>query len=514
MKIAKSKKKKYLEKKVTERVVILGAGEVGLHIMQKLASDQYDVVLIDHSEDKVKEAKGLADVATYTGNGCDARIYIDTELNEKDLFIAVTSSDEVNLVASSMAQAFGCTNNIVRVRKSFYREFKNSPINMDFWRESGVGVLFNQNHITVNKILRLIEKPGAIEAIQVSNTEVQLIAYRVKKESLLCGRRLIGLKDVPKFDELLVIGVAKLSDKDRANDDYIAPIHVKAPTDKEFDFNSSDKTGKKQVKNAKEQMFIPTGDYRIQEDDILYVSGKASTLKHLGTLFDPDLSQNIHNIFILSASMLACQLAEELIKKYPRKSIFLLVSSKREGYFAKDTVNPKINVLLVDIHNIQELINEGLDERCIFIGASENEDDNVLGCLLIKEETGAKTISVIQSAIYSHLIPFLDIDVTVSPKMLLVSDVLKVLRKGVHDVLSIKGGDAEILDFIINEKSNMINKKIQDIGFPEDIIIMSIIRGDEMIIPHGSIRLYKNDHVIFFVLKKAVKKIQEFLSQS
>ncbi len=511
MKLNKKLKKTRTNLKLeAKRVVILGAGEVGRHIAQRLATENYNVILIDENKDKVKDASFLADIGTYVGNACNPEVYFDINLNEKDLFIAVTNFDEVNLMACYIAKSVGCGIKIARVRNHFYTNFGDDALGSSFWRKLGVEILFNQDEITSAEIINLIENPGSVEAIDLGDHDMQLVAYRVKENSLLCGRRLIGLRDVPIFDNTLIVAAVRNSTHAKNVEHHKSPIHIKAPTEKSFSMNS-----KRESKSSmyQRETLIPKGDFRIHEGDILYISGLRKDINNIGHLFGSKKKKKIKHIFILAGSSLAILLAESLAKKYPRKYIYLIDNDKSNAHVLRNQVNPKINILLLDLHNIQGLVSEGLDEDCIFVGASDIEDNNVLACLLVKEETQARTIAVIQSSIYNHVMPYVDIDAAVSPKMLLVDDVLKSLRKNVYDVLFSKGGDAEVLEFVITEKFSHINKPLREIQLPDHSIVAAVAKGGKLTTPTGSTSISMGNHVIIFCLKGSIQELQSFFEK-
>ena len=213
-----NKKSKFLGRKEkiykvdAKRVVIVGAGEVGSHLAQKLSNDNYNVILIDDDEQKIQDSRFMADISTYVGNGCNIQIYEDIELNEDDLFIAVTNSDEANLIACYLAKSLGCKVKIARVRNAFYNTIEDRPDRAELWKKLGIEVLFNQDDITSKEVVKLVENPGSVEAIDLGKEDLQLIAYRVKENSLLCGRRLIGIKNIPKFNSALVVAAIRNED--------------------------------------------------------------------------------------------------------------------------------------------------------------------------------------------------------------------------------------------------------------------------------------------------------------
>ncbi|MCB1146764.1 MAG: Trk system potassium transporter TrkA [Leptospiraceae bacterium] len=478
------------KKNLTSRIVILGAGQIGTHILKRMADDGYDVVVIDSDENAIDTAANIADVATLVGDGTDPNMYEEIGLNEKDLFLAVTDSDEINLIACRIASAFGCQKKIARVKQAHYSYTNNERLNLKFWQDFGIQVLFNQSELTYHEIEQLLENPGAIDTIRLLENRLQLIAFRVKKNSLLCDRRLVGLRDVPIFQDLIVAAVTTSADLKNSKNVKLLR-NLKLPVDR-----------------GRDCTLIPRGDYRIQEGDLLFICGKKENFDGIGELFDPDLNRDFQSIFILGGSILARYVAESMVVKYPGKKIFFIEKTKRSAYEASEELNKKIKVLLTDVHDIESVIEEGLGKSSVFIAASNSEDDNLLACLLAKEEAHARTIAVVQNTTYMHLIPYLDLDAAVSPKLLIVDDVLKALRHSVYDVLSAKTDDAEVLEFVVHEKSICAGVILQDFRFPVNAIIIGIQRDDNIMIPRGTTRLETGDHVVIFARRSAIADVQ------
>lgn len=486
-----AKKIKNNEPAPTKRVVILGAGQVGLHITKRLSDEKYNVILIDENEDRINEAKNFADFSSVVGNGCNPEIYFELKLNSSDLFIAVTESDETNLVACAMANAFQCQTKIARVREPFYKSYEGTPIDDAFWKRNGIEILFNQEQMTIREIIHLIDNPGARDAVMLYDEKVQLLAYSVKSNSLLCGRRLVGLRDVSLFENILVAAVTTTeSGKGKKNHSGI------------------------RSKEVHEKTIIPRGDYRIQENDLLYLCGRTEDFRGVGKIFNPDLVTDFKRIFILGGALLARQLANALTEHYPHHKIHLIEKNRKTAFECSETLSSKIDIQMLDVHDIKSLISEGLDNHSIYIGASDSEDDNVLACLMVKEETFARTIAIVQNTTYMHLIPYLEIDAAVSPKLLLVDDVLKVLRKNVYDVLSAKDDNTEILEFIVAQDSPLVKKLISQLELPLDSIILTLVRQEKIFIPRGNTLIEAGDHIIIYCLSSALKKIQDIFEHA
>lgn len=458
----------------SQRVVIAGAGQVGIHIMQEMAAYGHDIILIDENEDRINEARERADVGTFVGNACNPQLLMDIGLNENDLFISVTNSDETNLVACHLAKAFGCQTKIARVRKPYYRSYSGTSLDDSFWENMGVEVLFNQWDLTVSEIQRLLQNPGAYDMISLPGHDMELVGYRIQESSVLAGRRLIGLRDVPLFRDLIVAAINRITEGE-------------VPT---------------------ATTIIPRGDYRMQVGDVVYLAGKKANLNKVASIFDPGLSTRIKHIFIMGGSILAHELAEILAREYSNKTIYLIEKNRKFAYDAAAQLPSRVHVLLTDIHKMDDLLNEGLDANCVFIAASDDEDQNVIASILVHEESQANTITILQDTANMQLLHRLNIGTAVSPKHLLIDDVLRVVRTGAFDVFAAKGLQAEILDFIVDKESIIEGKALKDFRFPEGAIVVSVLRNDKASIPDGNTVFQSGDHVIIFALKTSVKEVE------
>lgn len=473
----------------TKRVIILGAGQIGTHIAASLSKEGYNVVIVDANPAAIEEAGRYADVATITGNGTDPSIFIELGLNEHDMFLAVTDSDETNIMACSMAKAFGVEKKVARVRKPYYKSYQGTPIDDDYWKKVGVEIIFNQSELARREIERLLENPGAKDTISIGQGKLEIVAYRVQEGSVLIGRRLIGLRDVPIFSELIVAAIT--TSRGNGHKKVSGIRHINELTD-----------------SAREYTLIPRGDYRIKEGDLLFIAGKKEEFEGIAPLFDPDLPKGFRKVFVLGGNVQAHYIAESLVKKFPRKKFYLVERSRKDAFSASEKLSQKINVLHVDVHDMESLRQEGLDKTSVYIGASVNEDDNLLGCLMAKEEAGAKTIALLQNTTFVHLVPYLQLDAFVSSKLLIADDVLKTLRKDYYDILSARIHDAELLELVVPSNSILVGQVLSDFRFPENAIIVAIFRGEEVIIPKGTTILKDEDHVAIFALKSAIDEIQ------
>lgn len=480
-----------------KRIIVIGAGQIGMHLVSSLSNDGFNVILIDEDE-TIKETAEAQDVSFLTGHGCDPGILQKIKFNEEDMTIAVTNSDEVNLLACHFVKQMGCPTTIARVYQSFYSDNDCSSLNQEYWKKYGIDILFNQTLIATKEIENLIENPGTIDTISLQGAKLQINAYRVKDASPLTGKRLVGLQHVKKFNNMLVAAVTtnntRLADKKENEKKGL------------FSFLSNTSPATSGISS---KTIIPRGDYVIKNGDLLYISGNKENFKNIGEMFDPSIKKSFKHIFILGGGYFSEKLADDLVQKFRKTNVYLLNSDRKRAYHNSDFNHNRLIVLNNSFDDMDTLKNEGLDEDCIFIGASNDEKDNIMASLMVKENTGARTIALIQDTQYMRLLPYLEIDASVVPKHLLAEKLLRIFHYNVYDVLSAIGDNVELLEFIVKKNGHANGMSIVECNIPKDSNIVGVFRDGEFIAPKGNTILQENDHIIMFALRSVIDEIDQ-----
>ena len=501
--------------KEKKRIIILGIGDIGQYLINVLSHDGYNIIAIDMNKEKMEQLTEKKDISVIIGNGVDIKIYEQLNLQPNDVFIAVTYREHVNLLACYFAKSFGCNTNIVRVEHASLSLLdgaallKKMPL---LWKNLGVDVLFNQTEITINEIERLVENLGAEEIVYIHENALELAGYRIKENSLLCNRIIMGLDSVPSFQGIIIPAI--IPSKSKQNKAIQKKRELKSSV---LRFNKKkDAPAPEDIDDYDDYEFtiIPDKNYKMQEGDLMFLCGKPSKLKNIGRIFDPNFTFADKHIFIFGESYLTVEIAKKLSKKYPNRSIYLIVKTKSIAYSYRERLSNRINIILGNIHSIDTLIEEGIDERCVFIGASSDEDENILACSLVKEETSARTIAVIEKPTSKHLVKYLEIDAAVSTKQLMADYVLNTLQKEFFYVISTKGKDTELIEFSIDPRSQVVHQEIRHLLFPKGSIIVAIFRKNgTLIIPQGKNKILSGDKVIIFALKKVIPELKKLFSE-
>lgn len=480
-----------------QRILILGGGQSGSYLAEILLEEGYKIILVDKSIETTHAFTQKHDIPCITSDVLNPKIYEDLNLTSQDIIIAVTDKDATNMIACYIAHQYGCTQNIIRIRRPYIHKStsitEKSKLKDSFWSTLGIKNVFNQTERVTTELLRLLQHPGAEEVIPFPETELELIAYRVKKKSLLCNRRVMALDGVSIFSDFILVGVTP------ANSDN----------------NTTDKSKYNKQKfstHQQETIIIPSHNYKISEGDLLFICGYKKQFAKIIKLFDPSLKIFFKSVFIIGNGNFATRIAKRIHKAFPKKKVCIIVATKALAYHLRETLDIKIHVILGNIHNIKPLKDEGLGEDSIFIAAEDNDDANILSCGIVKEESHARTIAIVQKNTNKHLVPVFELDTAVNPKLLLADYVLDKLERKPFDLLFAKGTNVELIELIVsNEK--LQDKYIREVPSFNNAKIISIRRKKEVLIVKEDTKLQKEDHVTMLAYKDNLSQLQSVFSK-
>ena len=483
-------------------IIIAGAGSVGSFLASYLVKEDYSVILIEEDKKKLQAIEKRMDIQGVEGNCCDPRVLEQIPIRKGSVFIAVTDSDEVNLVACRVARALGASVLMARVHKPFYKVEERGVFQENFWKKWGIHSLLNQEELSLEEIRYLIETPGASEVIPLEGGRLYLAFYRVYEGSLLCGRRLSGLRDVPLFKDVIALAVTTLGDREK-----------KLSTSKGW---LSKIFSQRKIHALREtKTLIPRGDYTIQPGDSLLLCSYRECFPQIAKIFHPELPEGYRKIFILGGdSLLALHIAKNFARYFEEKDVYLILEDKKEAYEAEEELpTHKVRILNIPPSDIDTLLQEGLNQESVFIGASSQEDDNLFFALLIREEVGARSIAIIQNPVYLHVAPYLEIDAVVSPKLLVASSMMRLLQKEGVEIIPLPQESAELFPVKIQKDSFLLGKKIADVKYPSNTLVAYLKRGEEILIPTGETRFLEGDEVFFFHLGEEREEAMSFLQK-
>lgn len=449
------------------RVIVVGAGEVGYNIADILSKEGNDIVIIDTNDQRLKDIAENLDVQTITGSGSSPQVLKEAKLSQAEMVVAVTDSDETNIVACLLASAQSTSPfKIARIR------------NPDLNRES---VLFDKAHLNIDlcinpereavkDVINLMEYSGASEVIDFAEGNVKLVSFYVDAECGAIGKNLQQImEDYPADEDILVASVTRGDE----------PI-------------------------------IPSGKTVIKEKDHLFVFAKSEHVRSMLTFFGKK-EELAERVFIVGGGNTALMLAEALEKKWVDT---IKIIEKRQDRC--DLLASRLDraICLHGDGTDQELLKEeNIKDADFFIAVTDDEEENILSALLAKQLGAKKVISLVNKSGYSHLIPLLGIDGVMNPRRASVGKILHFIRKGkVISATPLGDEKAEAVEFIALETSDITNRPLKDIDFPKGTIIGAITRAGEVIIPGGDSVILPGDHVILVTLRSSIQKIEKILT--
>jgi len=447
------------------KVVIVGAGEVGFHIASRLSHENKDVVVIDKDSDAIRRISDNIDVQVIVGSGSSPVSLEDAGIKEAEILLAVTNSDETNLVACLVANIISpYTKKLARVRDAdfdkYHATFRDHAPHID--------TLINPEIEVVKTIDRLMNMPGAVDVGKFADGRVKFIGINLDKEARLAGSRLHEIPAMLGKPGPLIAAVIR-----------------------------------------DEELIIPSGDDRLLPGDLVYFISEDDKLLDTLAIFDKH-AEPVNRVLIVGGGRIGLRLATLL----DDKPIYTKIIEKNPDRCAK--LAEKLNKVVV-LHgdgSDQRLLNEeNIQETDFVITLTDDEEINILASLLAKKLGARKTITKISKFSYFPLMSMIGIEQVVSPRLSAINTILQHIRRGkILSSLSIKGEQAEFMEAVALETSEIVGRPLKNISFPKGSLVASIIRNDNIIIPSGDSVIEPDDRIIIFATRQAIPKIEKILT--
>lgn len=442
------------------RVVIIGAGEVGYNIAEQLILEKKDVVLIDKDPEKTKRAAGHLDCLVLTGEGTNIDTLKQAGIENTDIFISVTNSDEVNMISCFVvANEFNVPVKLARVRNLEYgktRMFTKTKIGIDF--------AVNPEFEAAKSIVKTVEHGATTDVFSFEDLDVQFRDVYVDEECNLDGKNIKDIRQLVSGD-FLIAGILR-------DDDII----------------------------------IPHGETVVKSNDHIFAVG---TKKSIYQFLQKSgiKSKKIKRVLIIGGGKIGSKVAESLSF---RGRLITVVDSDYEVCKSLAEKFPDVTVLHGDISDDSIFEDEQLDEHDLIITTTDKEELNILTAVYGKTLGIKRAIALVNKSNYLKMSRNLGIDATISPKISSASAVLRFIRRGnIKAVHTIFDGMAEAIEFKVSPGSSIANKLVKDLHLPEKTLIVAVNRNYEDYIPGGDFEIKPGDNVIVFAKKESIKKLEE-----
>jgi len=446
------------------KILILGAGQVGTTLAENLASEANDIVVVDADEEALSALRERLDIRTVRGFASYPDVLRRAGAEDADLIIAVTESDETNMLACRIAHTlFHTPTKIARVRAAEYLSEEDRLFLPD---ALSVDLRISPEQLVTDAIRSLIAYPGALQVVDFAGGRVRLVGVRAFYGGPLVGRE---LKELPSH---LPKGV----------DARVAAIY------------------------RRNRPILPEGDTVIEVDDeVFFVAATA----HIGAIMAELRQQDrpVKRVMLAGGGNIGWRLAKALQGEVQVK----LIERNRDKAQQLSESLDHVVVLVGDAANEALLVSESVDDVDVFCAVTNDDEANILSAMLAKRLGARRAMSLINRLSYVDLVEGGAIDIAISPQQATVSALLAHVRRGdLVKVHSLRRGAAEAVEAVAHGErgnSRVVGRRLEEIKLPAGTTIGAIVRGEQVIIAHGDTVIEAEDHVIMFIVDK--KKARE-----
>jgi trk system potassium uptake protein len=441
------------------KIVIAGAGEVGTHLARMLSDENHDIILLDDDQDRLLPVSRDYDLKTISGSAHSFSDLRETGLSKAELYIAVTTSEERNVLSCIMASHLGVGRTIARINNS---EYLREPYRGKL-KTLGVNELIYPESLAAKEIVSSVKFTGTRQLFEFSGGKLVLLGIKIRGNAPIVNRI---LEDVStEMHEIVAVAI-----------------------------------------NRDNKNIIPDGRDKILVGDIVYFLTTRGSQKRLFDLCGKE-HYEIKNILFLGGSRIAQKTIEKLGENYRIK----VVESNRER--CKMLADRFENVLVIhaDGRDLDILHSEGLSKMDAIIATTGSSEVNMLSCHLAKTAGIKRTVAEIENFSLINTAKGMDIGTVINKKLIAASYIYRfTLNAEISNVKCLTSSDAEVFEFIAKPATRVTQKPVRELDFPKDAIIGGIIRSDSGFVATGDMQIQAGDKVVVFTLPSGIKKLEKF----
>ncbi len=446
------------------KIIIVGAGEVGFHIAERLSHENHDVVIIERDPAVRAEIQEQLDLMALEGNGSSPAVLEEAGVRDADLMIAVADIDEVNITACLLAREYGVPRRIARVRDP---DFSESPF-LEGGHRLGIDLLINPTIVVAEEILSLIKTPAAAEVGKFADGKVLMLGLPIGEGAPILDRPLKSLKPFHRTTPFVVVALYRGG-----------------------------------------RLTIPDGDTVVEEGDHLYFMSRRESVNDILTVLGKKESI-VHRVLLIGGGRIGRRVAQLLEQEHLTTKLLERRSDRCEEL---SKLLDNTLVLCGDGTDSRTLVEEGIADMDAVVAVTDDEATNILAALVAKEQGAKKAIALIKRRHLLQLLPDLGIDAAISPRIATANVILKYVRKGrVLSIFEVPESDAETLEFVISPGARAAGKLLREVGLPAGAIVGAVVHGGEIAIPRGDTILQPEDHVVIFALPQAIPGLEGLFS--
>jgi trk system potassium uptake protein TrkA len=447
------------------KIVILGAGQVGSTVAESLVSEANDITIVDIDRARLRNLQDRLDLRTVLGSAAHPSVLVEAGIEDCDLMIAVTQSDETNLVASKMAQQlFNVPTRIARIRAMDYLG-NERVLGEDCF---AVDLAICPEQVLTDYIVKLVQFPEALQVLEFAHGKVSLVAVRAFEGGPLVGHALKEIRaHIPSVDAR----IAAIFRGDR-------PI-------------------------------VPEGDTVVEAGDEVFCLAATRDIRQVMRELRR-MDRPVRRIMIAGGGNIGLRLARALERDY---NVKLIEYSKQRCEVLSSHLDQAL-VLQGDVTDEGLLESENVDEMDMFISVTNDDENNIMSALLAKRMGARRVVALINRRAYVDLLQAGQIDIAISPAQATIGTLLAHVRRGhVTQVHALRRGAAEALEAVVHGDANssrLVGRRIEQIELPKGATIAAVVRGEQVIMAHHDTVVQSEDHLIVFLTdKKLLPKVEK-----
>lgn len=451
------------------KIIIAGCGKVGQALTEQLTKEGNEITVIDLRVKIVNEMASRHDVMGIVGNGASHLTQAEAGIEKADLFIAVTGSDELNLLCCLLAKKAGDCQTIARIRNPEYSREANY-----IKEELGLAMVINPEYAAAMEIARVLRFPSAIKIDTFAKGRIELLKFRIQEDSVLDNMKVMDISLKLRCD-ILVCAVER-----------------------------------------GEEVFIPRGDFILREKDIVDIiatpKNASGFFKKIGVV-----TNQVKDTMIAGGGDIAFYLAENLLQMGIRVKI---IDKSMERCERLCELLPKAEVVHGDASDQSMLSEEGMERAESFVAVTNMDEENILLSMLVKKKSNAKVVTKINNIAFNEVIGGLDLDTIMCPKNVTAEYIVRFVRamknsmgSNVETLYRIIENKAEALEFIIRKRSEVVDKPLEQLKIKKNIVVACIYRNRQAIIPRGYDAMQVGDSVIIVTTNTGLNNIDDIISR-
>ena len=431
------------------RVIIIGGGEVGTELARRLSPD-HDVVIIEQKNELISKLCTEIDGQVIQGNGASTSVLASADVRKAGLLIAVTEIDEVNMITCMLAKKFGVAKTVARLRNKEYTDEGQHILRNELM---GIDYIINPERVAAEEIAHYILNPELLDSDYYAGGRVHVSGYRVDKNFPYIDSQLQNIKMPPSSIICAII--------------------------------------------RGDEVIIPGGQDVILENDEIYVLGK--TNKRAALFWGGRKNTERQKVVIAGGGRVGLQLAQMLERSQALSRIKIIEKDADRCERISEELT-RAQVFHGDVTDVRFLKNIQIREADLFVAVTGDDEVNLLSTLLAKKMGATKTVSEVIRQDYQLILSSIGIDKVVSPRLLTATIIMRLIRKGnIVSMTILREGKAQMMEAILPSGSPLDGKRIKDAGLPSGVLLAAIARGEQIIVPDGSDRIYGADRFVIFL---------------